>query len=166
MQLKSWRGNDRAAEYVCLPLDKFNIDGPNGTHYCFVYHVLGPRASLGLYRGSEDPDQVLRSVCLKATEAMSFLHAHKICHGGKFTASSELKRALQKLIMSILDFTPKNILHRISGVDGLSEDEVLGAGSHARALVVCNGLDGRRYTKMVRTTLARPSSWGMKRSIM
>ena len=126
IQLKSWQDNDRAAEYICLPLDKFNIDGPNGTHHCFVYPVLGPRASLGLYRGSEDPDRVLRSVCLKATEAMSFLHAHNICHGGKFTPNPESKRALQKLIVSILDFTPKNIFHRISSLDGLSEDEALG----------------------------------------
>lgn len=126
MQLESWRDKDRAAEYVCLPLDKFNFDGPNGAHYCFVYPVLGPRASLGLYCDSEDPDRVLRSICLKATEAMSFLHAHKICHGGKFTPNSDFKRSLQKLIVSILDFTPKNVLHRISGLDGLPEDEALG----------------------------------------
>lgn len=85
MQLDSWRHEDRLAEYVCLPLDKFNIDGPNGSHYCFAYPVLGPKASLGLYRGSEDPDRALRTICLKATEALSFLHAHETCHGGTFT---------------------------------------------------------------------------------
>lgn len=86
MQLKTWRDaestSSKGAEYVCLPLDKFDIDGPNGTHYCFVYPVLGPKVSLGLCRGSEDPDLVLRSVSLKVVEAIAFIHANGICHGG------------------------------------------------------------------------------------
>lgn len=40
MQLKEWRDAEDAtnntAEYICLPLGKFDIDGPNGTHYCFM----------------------------------------------------------------------------------------------------------------------------------
>lgn len=86
MELKAWRdaesASSRGAEYVCLPLDEFDINGPNGTHYCFVYPVLGPKASLGLCRSPEDTDLVLRSVCLKVAEAVAFLHAHGICHGG------------------------------------------------------------------------------------
>ncbi|KAL3449063.1 hypothetical protein BJX65DRAFT_306605 [Aspergillus insuetus] len=30
------------AEYCCLPLDKFRIEGPNGSHQCFFYPVAGP----------------------------------------------------------------------------------------------------------------------------
>lgn len=90
MQFRVWHdaesaSSSKGAEYVCLPLDKFDIDGPNGTHYCFVYPVLGPKVSLGLCRGSEDPDLVLRSVCLKVVEAIAFLHTHEICHGGMVT---------------------------------------------------------------------------------
>ncbi|OIW29097.1 kinase-like protein [Coniochaeta ligniaria NRRL 30616] len=107
-QLKAWSdaesASSKGAGYICLPLDKFDIDGPNGTHYCFVYPVLGPKVSLGLCRGSEDPDLVLRSVCFKVVEAIAFLHGHGMCHG---------------------DLTPINILHRISGLDGLSEDALL-----------------------------------------
>ena len=59
MQLGACRDAESAkskgAQYICLPLDKFDIDGPNGTHFCFVHSVLGPRVSLGLYHGSEDP---------------------------------------------------------------------------------------------------------------
>ena len=29
----------------CLPLDHFDMQGPNGVHYVFVYPVLGPRVS-------------------------------------------------------------------------------------------------------------------------
>jgi hypothetical protein len=29
-------------KHICLPLDQFQIDGPNGLHLCFVYPVLGP----------------------------------------------------------------------------------------------------------------------------
>ncbi len=89
MQLRAWRDAESAkskgAQNICLPRDKFDIDGPNGTHFCFVYPVLGPRVSLGLYHGSEDPDIALRSVCLEAVEAIAFLHAHGICHGGMVT---------------------------------------------------------------------------------
>ena len=33
---------------ICLPLGDFRIDGPNGTHICIVYPVLGPRVSRSL----------------------------------------------------------------------------------------------------------------------
>ncbi|PVH79375.1 kinase-like protein [Cadophora sp. DSE1049] len=96
------RGND--AGFICLPLDHFKIHGPNGDHISFVYPVLGPNVSLGLCRTSEDPDRDLRRIGLEVTKAVKFLHSQGICHG---------------------DLTPSNILHRITGLDGLDEDEVL-----------------------------------------
>ncbi len=149
MQLKTSRDAEGAkgwgAQHVCLPLDKFDIDGPNGTHYCFVYPVLGPRAWLGLYRGSEDPDLVLRNVCLQVVEAIAFLHSHGICHGGMVShrplymlSKNGLYEAAESLTASKSDLTPKNILHSVSGLDGLSENTViriLGAPSLNK---VCN----------------------------
>ncbi|KAI5855030.1 kinase-like domain-containing protein [Durotheca rogersii] len=96
--------DDNGANYICLAQDQFKIHGPNGDHLCFVYPVLGPSVSLGLFRDSQDPDKVLRSICFKTVKAIEFLHSHGICHG---------------------DITPSNILHRISGLDGLAEEEVL-----------------------------------------
>lgn len=29
--------------FFCLPLDQFRVQGPNGSHMCFVYPVAGPR---------------------------------------------------------------------------------------------------------------------------
>lgn len=71
------------AEFICLPLDHFNIHGPNGDHISFVYPVLGPNVSLGLFRASADPDNDLRSLGLQVTKAVKFLHSQGICHGGE-----------------------------------------------------------------------------------
>ncbi|KAI1470690.1 kinase-like domain-containing protein [Daldinia caldariorum] len=103
--LESGFENLETADYFCLPLDQFEIQGPNGTHLVFVYPVLGPRVSrlLSLVE-SEDPGAPLRKICLQMTQAMADLHRRGICHG---------------------DFRPANILAHISGLDGLSEGEVL-----------------------------------------
>jgi len=71
------------AESICLPLDHFEIHGPNGNHLSFVYPVLGPNVSLGLFRASADPDNDLRSLSLQVVKAVKFLHSQGICHGGK-----------------------------------------------------------------------------------
>ena len=68
-------------KYICLPLDQFQIDGPNGLHFCFVYPVLGPRISCVL-KEFEDPDKDLRNIALQAVQGMACLHRHGICHGG------------------------------------------------------------------------------------
>lgn len=72
------------AEHFCLPLDKFDISGPNGLHYAFVYPVLGPRVSrlLNVSR-SDDPGKILRQLSLQTAKAMAALHLGGICHGGK-----------------------------------------------------------------------------------
>ncbi|KAH9895481.1 kinase-like domain-containing protein [Xylariomycetidae sp. FL2044] len=96
---------DVAAEHFCLPLDQFSINGTNGSHYAFVYPVLGPRVSeLSVKADDDDFDITLRTIARQVTQAMSTLHAHGICHA---------------------DFRPHNILARISNLDGLTEEEVL-----------------------------------------
>ncbi|OJJ31933.1 hypothetical protein ASPWEDRAFT_139290 [Aspergillus wentii DTO 134E9] len=88
---------------ICLPLDQFQVTGPNGSHFCFVYPVAGPKVSC-ILQEFEEPDRVLRRVGLNAVKAMVALHRFEICHG---------------------DFTPSNILLRVSGLDGLPEDRVI-----------------------------------------
>ena len=89
MQSNNFRESKRSeiieADFLCFPTEKMDIHGPNGTHYCFVYPVLGPKVSLGIYAGSEDLDQILRSVCSKIVQALAFLHRHNICHDGMKT---------------------------------------------------------------------------------
>ncbi|KAL4762388.1 kinase-like domain-containing protein [Aspergillus foveolatus] len=90
-------------EWCLLPWQEFTLDGPNGTHQCFVYEV----AASGLGNIShvvDDVDAFLRKLTRQAAEAMSVLHRHNICHG---------------------DFRPSNILFRVNGLDGKSEEEVI-----------------------------------------
>ncbi|KAL2068500.1 hypothetical protein VTL71DRAFT_14837 [Oculimacula yallundae] len=110
-------GSGTLSEHFCLPLHTFDIDGPNGHHYCFVYPVLGPRVSRLLnIESSMDPGSVLRKLSLQVSQALSILHSHGFCHG---------------------DLRPANILIRITGLDGLSEDQVLeGLGSPVTTKVV------------------------------
>jgi serine/threonine protein kinase len=75
--------NDCGTDCICLPLAQFKIHGPNGDHLSFVYPVLGPKVSLGLFSSSEDPDKILRNISLKIVKAIDFLHSHGICHGGE-----------------------------------------------------------------------------------
>lgn len=79
-------GRSSLAEHFCLPLDKFEINGPNGLHYVLVYPVLGPRVSKLLnVHNFEDHGKTLRKICLQATQAMAALHSHGICHGGTYS---------------------------------------------------------------------------------
>lgn len=73
------------SERLCLPIDRFHINGPNGHHFALVYQVLGPPVlalgSTGILSSSE-PGRVLRMLCAQVVGAMSTLHSHGVCHGG------------------------------------------------------------------------------------
>lgn len=86
---------------ICLALDHFQIYGPNGTHACFVYPLLGPKVSLGLHEATNDPDRVLRRICFDVVKAIGFLHRHNICHGGKSGNASPLRLYAHSLLQQI-----------------------------------------------------------------
>lgn len=79
---KDIKGTANQTDRICLPLEKFDIEGPNGTHYCFVYPLLGPKVSYGLCRSLGDPDRVLRDISLKVVQGIASLHENGLCHGG------------------------------------------------------------------------------------
>ena len=63
------------AEHFCLPLDRFDVNGPNGRHYAFVYPVLGPCVSRLLHvEMSQEHGKVMRQLSLQVTKAMAALH--------------------------------------------------------------------------------------------
>ena len=76
-------GEKEGSKYLSFPLDRFKVVGPNGSHLCFVYPVMGPRVSYGVFRASDDLDEILRRVCYGVTVAIASLHHQGICHGGK-----------------------------------------------------------------------------------
>ena len=82
--------DDRGPSYIAHALDHFRLHGPNGSHLCFVYPVLGPKASLGLYNTPSNPDEILRGICHQAVEAMNYLHSRGICHGGTCPSAREM----------------------------------------------------------------------------
>lgn len=93
------------AEYIGIPLDNFEVAGPNGTHQCIVLPVLGPCVSPSLWlKLDQEPAIVLRKMAHQATQALNFLHKNNLCHG---------------------DFRPSNILVKLTNLDHLSEDELV-----------------------------------------
>lgn len=91
--LKACQADDGAAA-ICLFLDHFKLEGPNGTHFCFVYPLLGPPVSKGHLRPSADPDKTLRDICRVTVQAMAFLHSKGVCHGGKSNRCDLMARLL------------------------------------------------------------------------
>lgn len=74
--------DDGGANYIAHALDYFKIHGPNGSHLCLVYPVLGPKVSLGLHEPPPNHDKILRRICHQVVEAVDCLHTHGVCHGG------------------------------------------------------------------------------------
>lgn len=68
--------------YCLLPLDEFKLEGPNGTHQCFVYPVAGSQVE-EIWNIVAEPHEYLRSLSRQAVEAMALLHRNGICHGGQ-----------------------------------------------------------------------------------
>ncbi|RDL39936.1 uncharacterized protein BP5553_04276 [Venustampulla echinocandica] len=129
---------EAGAKYICLPSDHFEIDGPNGSHRCFVYPVLGPTVTAPILRKFESPDKVLRNICLKVVQAIDFLHGHGICHG---------------------DLTPFNILLQTSGLDGLSEDEIIHMLGEPRKVRVLTQSGENPTEPTAPKYLVRPVDW-------
>ncbi|PIA92049.1 Serine/threonine-protein kinase spk-1 [Cercospora beticola] len=95
--------DSKGRQHVCLPLDNFRIEGPNGSHLCFVYPVLGPCASSRPAK-FEYSKFSLRRFALQATQAVAALHEIGLCHG---------------------DLSASNILLRTIRYNELSEDELI-----------------------------------------
>lgn len=75
------------AEYLEVPLSKFTLEGPNGTHHCMIFQIYGHSISPAIWtEWSEARDQEAPSVINKmadnAAQALAFLHNNGICHGG------------------------------------------------------------------------------------
>ncbi|KID86107.1 Protein kinase-like domain protein [Metarhizium guizhouense ARSEF 977] len=102
--LKRLDQTNPGARHIALPLDSFAVYGPNGTHQCIVFPLLGQCVSPVLWQRLEHPGLVLRNLCHQAVLALNCLHESGVGHG---------------------DFRPSNILLKVSGLDNLSEDELL-----------------------------------------
>lgn len=72
------------AEFICLPLDEFCLTGPNGTHHCFVYLLLGPAVNAPVKAKFKNPDECLTRLCYETLQGLQYLHSRGVTHGGKY----------------------------------------------------------------------------------
>ncbi|KAI0010862.1 kinase-like protein [Xylariaceae sp. FL0662B] len=93
------------ANHIVAPLDTFSMETSNGTHFCAVMDVYGPR--LNEWRTEElgKDSERINDICYQVTEGLGFLHSKGLCHG---------------------DFRPDNILMKLKPgcFDHLSRDEM------------------------------------------
>ena len=86
-------------------LDEFSHQGPNGTHQCLVFELLGPTVDMvtsDYYSVYSDPEESLEpDIVLKISEqllkAIAFMHEAGYVHGGRI--SYEMLAVLQSIIL-------------------------------------------------------------------
>ncbi|KAI5924149.1 kinase-like domain-containing protein [Camillea tinctor] len=69
--------------YVCHLLDDFEHHGPNGTHVCLVFELMGETLrSLGVWWPPHDrvPTLVMHRCIIQLLLALDFAHDHKVIH--------------------------------------------------------------------------------------
>ena len=96
------QGNPRRDNIVSI-LDNFTIEGPNGTHTCYVSQVGGP----SIAQLSDSPGQVAgnrrlqaplaRKLARQLANAVFFLHSLGITHGGMMIVGGSLEHADSRL---------------------------------------------------------------------
>ena len=79
---------DLASKYIVQLLDEFQHEGPNGTHQCLVFELLGPCVDQVLSEHHDDGEpfeqNVILRMCEQLLEAVAFMHEAGFCHGGMF----------------------------------------------------------------------------------
>ncbi|KAI0140538.1 kinase-like domain-containing protein [Xylariaceae sp. FL1272] len=76
------------AASVMKMLDHFKLDGPNGTHQCMVFELLGPSVSDVLdvrFVDGRLPAALAKKVARQTLLALDYLHQHGIGHGDLHT---------------------------------------------------------------------------------
>ncbi len=102
-------------KHIITLLDDFEHHGPNGTHVCLVFEVMGPSAASMMDllpenrpkkygRRNRYPKWMARSMLRQALLGLDYLHQMEIVHG---------------------DFQPGNLLFAVSGLDAVDEARVL-----------------------------------------
>ncbi|KAL8689210.1 MAG: hypothetical protein Q9224_004693 [Gallowayella concinna] len=63
--------------------DHFQHQGPNGTHNCLVFELLGPNvvSRAARFRGDRLPAKIAWEACKQIAIALEYIHHHKVAHG-------------------------------------------------------------------------------------
>lgn len=79
------------SKHVVQLIDDFQHTGPNGTHSCLVFEVLGPNVPTVISARFIDgrlPGTIAKEVCKQVLLGLNFLHQHQIGHGGALRSTS------------------------------------------------------------------------------
>lgn len=67
-------------------LDTFTLKGPNGSHNCLVYELLGPNITDTIeaqFPGRRLPGKLAKTIAKQSLIGLDGLHQMNIAHGGK-----------------------------------------------------------------------------------
>lgn len=80
-------------KHVLHTLDDFDIIGPNGTHICLVYELLGPNVPDALdahFPHGRFPGKLAKMIAKQSLIGLDGLHQQNIGHGGKSLATPKM----------------------------------------------------------------------------
>lgn len=79
-------------DYVCHLLDDFEHRGPNGTHVCLVFELMGEtlRSFGAWFAESRLPNSVMRRFTIQLLLVLDFAHEHNVIHTGMSLMSRSL----------------------------------------------------------------------------
>jgi serine/threonine-protein kinase SRPK3 len=108
--------------HVISFLDHFRHKGPNGTHVCMVFEVLGENL-LGLIKRHQNrgvPHDIVRQIAKQILLGLDYMHR---CCGVIHTGTSSITR-LYLLTKAFADLKPENVLIAIDDVESLINAEL------------------------------------------
>ena len=123
--------NHPGSRHVLRLLDDFEHTGPNGTHICLAFDVLGPSVKARAERFGDGrlPGSIAREISRQALLGLDCLHQQGVTHGGwyqllhKFCSRYICFVSISSLT-SIVDLHPGNILFAGPNQDARSKDEL------------------------------------------
>ena len=71
-------------KHIIQLLDRFEHEGPNGTHPCLVFEPLGLslQSEAGLYPSWRLPGKIPWEALRQTVQAIAYIHANGVGHGG------------------------------------------------------------------------------------
>ncbi|CRG82799.1 Dual specificity protein kinase KNS1 [Talaromyces islandicus] len=107
--LKKLAASHPSSQHIMCMLDDFNLEGPNGTHKCLVFELLGPSVPDIIETHFSDgrlPGKLAKDIAKQTLAGVDTLHQHNIGHG---------------------DLHTRNLAFTMPGMDDLLEGEFIEA---------------------------------------
>lgn len=96
-RLKNGDTGQLGYEQICHLVDDFEHEGPNGTHVCLIFELIGEnlRSFSAWFPESRLPNQVMRRFTIQLLLALDYAHDNNVVHTGcPFPRMSVMKRFL------------------------------------------------------------------------